>query len=106
MVRKYVCKTSRGSTPPDTILSAAEAVIQDGKSIRTVAAEKDINVTTLWRYIKKVKQEGCENVKFSKGSIHSVFSEQQEHAGSCRISHHSSKYLFWVIPKGGKDSRI
>lgn len=52
MPRTYRRKTSWGSTPLEEIERAASEV-KGGKSIRSVAKERQIDRSTLRRYIKK-----------------------------------------------------
>ena len=78
MVRKYCRKTTRGLIPHDLILTAIDHVINNQRSIRSVAVEMGISTMTLCRYVKQAKAYGIENITFRHGTFHPVFSKDQE----------------------------
>lgn len=55
----------------------ADAVIKDGKKIKTVAKELDICHMTLYRFVKKLRS-GEENIAIGYKKIRLVFNEEQE----------------------------
>lgn len=54
-MRVYKRKTNRGTTSQDLLQKAAEAVINDGRKLKTVARELEICYATLQRYVKKLQ---------------------------------------------------
>lgn len=54
-MRTYERKTQRGTTSVELIQKAADAVIKDGRPLKTVARELEICHTTLQRFVKKLK---------------------------------------------------
>lgn len=54
-MRTYKRKTERGKTSEELLRRAADAVIKDGKKIKTVAREVEICHMTLFRFIKKLR---------------------------------------------------
>ncbi|XP_039462551.1 uncharacterized protein LOC120436157 isoform X1 [Oreochromis aureus] len=78
MPRTYRRKTSWGSTPLEEIERAASEV-KGGKSIRSVAKERQIDRSTLRRYIKKRDTQEVKSVGYSgTASAKRVFSEEVE----------------------------
>ncbi|XP_019212111.1 uncharacterized protein LOC109200988 [Oreochromis niloticus] len=78
MPRTYRRKTSWGSTPLEEIERAASEV-KGGKSIRSVATERQIDRSTLRRYIKKRDTQEVKSVGYSgTASAKRVFSEEVE----------------------------
>ncbi|CAI5674184.1 unnamed protein product [Oreochromis niloticus] len=78
MPRTYRRKTSWGSTPLEEIERAASEV-KGGKSIRSVAKERQIDRSTLRRYIKKRDTQEVKSVGYSgTASAKRVFSEELE----------------------------
>lgn len=57
IMRNYIRKTQRGKTPVDVFERAANEVLVNKKSLRTVAADFEINHMTLQRFCKKQKQK-------------------------------------------------
>lgn len=55
-MRTYKRKTERGKTGLDVFERAANEVLVNGKSLRTVAADFDINFMTLQRFCKRQQQ--------------------------------------------------
>jgi len=51
-MRNYKCKTTRGNTPRD-VLQCAAVEIKNGRSVRSVASEFNIDRMTLKCYITK-----------------------------------------------------
>lgn len=78
MVRTYKRKTSRCDISQDSILAAAKAVIEGGKSIRSQAESVGVSPMTLCRYIKKIKENGYENIKVGYDNKQQVFTSEQE----------------------------
>ncbi|XP_023240420.1 uncharacterized protein LOC111638880 [Centruroides sculpturatus] len=76
-MRTYIRKTTRGSVSQELMQRAADAVIKDGKKIKTVARELDICHMTLYRFVKKLKS-GVENAVVGYKKVRLVFSEEQE----------------------------
>ena len=60
MVRTYKRTSSRGTTPPDVIKAAVEAVLTTGRSVRDVADQYSMCHVTLFRYVKKTSQANAE----------------------------------------------
>lgn len=56
---------------------AADAIIKDGRKIKTVAKELDICHMTLYRYVKKLRS-GVVNITIGYKKVRSVFTEEQE----------------------------
>ncbi|CAH1966294.1 unnamed protein product [Acanthoscelides obtectus] len=54
-MRNYKRKTERGKVSIDLLQRAADAVIRDGRKLKTVARELEICHMTLFRYVKKLK---------------------------------------------------
>uniref|UniRef100_A0A669F7P6 Zgc:113274 n=1 Tax=Oreochromis niloticus TaxID=8128 RepID=A0A669F7P6_ORENI len=78
MPRTYRRKTSWGSTPLEEIERRASEV-KGGKSIRSVAKERQIDRSTLRRYIKKRDTQEVRSVGYSgTASAKRVFSEEVE----------------------------
>ncbi|CAH2003296.1 unnamed protein product [Acanthoscelides obtectus] len=67
IIRNYIRKTGRGKTPVDVFERAANEVLVNKKSLRTVAADFEINHMTLQRFCKKQKQKEDEGLE---GPIH------------------------------------
>ncbi|XP_051795629.1 uncharacterized protein zgc:113274 [Acanthochromis polyacanthus] len=78
MPRKYSRKTNWGSTSLEEMQRAATEV-QDGKSIRKVATERNIDRSTLRRFLKK-KEGGEVTVAGDTGTANAkrVFTEEME----------------------------
>lgn len=57
-MRTYKRKTERGKSSAETFRTAAKEVLDNGRSLRTVADEYSINFMTLHRYCKKMKNKG------------------------------------------------
>lgn len=54
-MRNYKRKTERGKVSIDLLQRAADAVIKDGRKLKTVTRELEICHMTLFRYVKKLK---------------------------------------------------
>lgn len=74
-MRTYKRKTQRGTTSQELLQRAADTVIKDGLKLKTVARELEICLTTLQRYVKKIKSGLTPAVGY-KPSL--VFNEEQE----------------------------
>jgi len=78
MPRTYKRKTSWGSTPLKEMERAATD-IKGGKSIRSVAKERNIDRSTLRRYVKKREAKEVKTVGYSgTAEARRVFSEEVE----------------------------
>lgn len=78
MPRKYCRKTNRGSTPLEEMQRAATEV-QGGKSIRKVAEERNIDRTTLRRFLKKTEGGRVTAAGYSgTANARMVFSREME----------------------------
>lgn len=78
MPRNYKRRTNWGSTPLEEMERAATDV-KGGKSIRSVAKERNIDRTTLRRYIKKKTVKEVKTVGYSgTAEAKRVFSEEVE----------------------------
>ena len=80
MARSYTRKSDWGKTPVDVIERAVELVIEENRSVRSVADEFNICHVTLLRYVQKKKSnpEDSLTVGFIRNRL--VFSPQQEDA--------------------------
>lgn len=76
-MRTYTRKSTRGSVSKELLQTAANAVIKDGRKIKTVARELDICHMTLYRFVKKVRS-GAENITTGYKKPRAVFTEEQE----------------------------
>lgn len=94
-MRNYKRKTQRGTTSQDLLKRAADAVIKDGRKLKTVARELEICHTTLQRYVKKIKSGLTPSVGFKSRM---VFSEDQEAQLSEYILKSASIY-FGLLPE-------
>ena len=107
VMRHFKRKTDRGSTPHDVMLRAARQAKNNGRSIRKVASEFNINYRTLARYCGKVSKAdltGSNTVPiFSVGYQRNrqVFSDQQEHLLVVYMTKSSDIY-FGLSPKGAR----
>lgn len=63
-MRNYKKKTQRGTIPEDVYIRASKEVLENKKSLRTVAADYGVNFMTLQRYCKKVKMQGSREENF------------------------------------------
>ena len=78
MPRTYKRKTSWGSTPLEEMKRAASDV-KGGKSIRSVAKERNIDRSTLSRYMKKREAKEVKTIGYSgTAEAKRVFSEEVE----------------------------
>lgn len=75
MVRAYKRKTERGKTSETLLRQAANAVIQDGRKVKTVARELEICHMTLHRFVKKMRAGKDLTVGYKSRS---VFTAEQE----------------------------
>ena len=103
MTRSYTRKSDRGKTPVDVIERAVELVIEENRSVRSVADEFNICHVTLLRYVRKKKSnpEDSLTVGFIRNRL--VFSPQQEDAiegylKDCRW------HLLWTCPNGVRNT--
>ena len=78
MVRNYIRKTNRSSTPHDLIRHGVSDILFGGRSIRSVASEIGMNVMTLCRYVKEAKTSGPRDFNIGYKSPHQVFTTEQE----------------------------
>lgn len=78
MVRNYIRKTNRSSTPHELIRHGVSEILFAGRSIRSVASELGINVMTLCRYVKEAQTNGTRDFNIGYKSPHQVFSVEQE----------------------------
>lgn len=78
MVRNYIRKTNRSSTPHELIRHGVSEILFAGRSIRSVASEYGINVMTLCRYVKEAQTIGTRDFNIGYKSPHQVFSVEQE----------------------------
>lgn len=76
-MRTYKRKSTRGLVSKELLQTAANAVINDGRKIKTVARELDICHMTLYRFVKKVRA-GEENITTGYKKTRAVFTEEQE----------------------------
>lgn len=76
-MQTYTRKSTRGSVSKELLQTAANAVIKDGRKIKTVARELDICHMTLYRFVKKVRS-GEENITTGYKKARAVFTEEQE----------------------------
>ncbi|KAJ8964234.1 hypothetical protein NQ314_005063 [Rhamnusium bicolor] len=56
-MRTYKRKTDKGKTPPDVMLRAVQMVINEGRSVNSVAKDFTIPQKTLDRYVKKARTQ-------------------------------------------------
>lgn len=75
-MRTYKRKSSRGTISQELMQRAADAVIKEGRKVKTVAKELDISHMTLYRFVKKLKLG--ENARVGYKKVRLVFSEVQE----------------------------
>nr|XP_049704587.1 uncharacterized protein LOC126056252 isoform X1 [Helicoverpa armigera] len=94
-MRTYKRKTERGTTSQDLLQRAADAVIKDGRKLKTVARELEICHTTLQRYVKKIKSGLTPAVGYKPRL---VFNEEQEALLSKYILKSASIY-FGLLPE-------
>ncbi|KAK9745002.1 hypothetical protein QE152_g7319 [Popillia japonica] len=71
----YKHKTERGTTSKKLFQGAADAIINDGCKLKTVAHELEICHTTLQRFMKKIKEEQTSTVGYRPRLI---FNAEQE----------------------------
>lgn len=76
-MRTYTRKSTRGSVSQELMQIAADAVIKDGRKIKTVAKELDICHMTLYRFVKK-RRSGIGNIAIGYKKVRLVFTEEQE----------------------------
>ena len=70
--------TSRGSTPQSVMETAAHAVVQEGRSIRSVAQEYSICHVSLYRFCKKLRADNNVIPKLGYNPHTKVFTNEQE----------------------------
>ena len=97
MTRSYTRKSDRGKTPVDVIERAVELVIEENRSVHSVADEFNICHVTLLRYVRKKKSnpEDSLTVGFIRNRL--VFSPQQENAIEGYLKTAASIY-FGLVP--------
>lgn len=98
MVRTYVKKTSRGSTPIDVYELAAKDVLENKLSIREAAKNHSINFMTLHRFIKKLKQGDEVNKTVGYVKSRQVFNNEQEEQIAKYVLR-CSKICYGLTPK-------
>ena len=77
MVRTYKRKTERGKTSKSLLRQAANAVIQDGRKIKTVARELEICHMTLHRFVKKMRAGSDPTVGYKSRSVFTMEQEKE-----------------------------
>lgn len=99
MVRQYKRKTSRAQTPPDLVLKGINDVISYGRSIRAVASDLNMKVTTLWRYVKQAKAVGdIDSLSIGYAIPSVVFNKTQEESLAKYLTTAANIY-FGLSPK-------
>ena len=78
MPRTFVRKTQRCKTSSDLIMRAINDVIDEKKSVRSVAEKFNINHVTLTRYVKKKRSSTTENITFGYIRNRMIFTVEQE----------------------------
>jgi hypothetical protein len=94
-MRTYKRKTERGTTSQKLLQRAADAVIKDGRKLKTVARELEICHTTLKRFVKKLVAGQTPTVGY-KPRV--VFNAEQEASLASYILTCSSIY-FGLLPE-------
>jgi len=98
MPRKYVRKTNRGTTPHAIMERAMYQVVNERRSLRSVASDFDINHMTLSRFIKKAIEVGVSNTSIGYIGNRKVFNDLQE-ATLERYLLNASFIYFGLTPK-------
>lgn len=75
-MRTYKRKTNRASATQEQFQTAANAILNDGKSIRTAANEFHIPRMTLSRFMEKLKSQEQVTMGYTKSM--QVFNTEQE----------------------------
>ena len=79
MVRKYIQTTDRCLMSKDVMQRAVNEVINENKSIRSVAeAHRIKSPMTLCCYVKKAREQGLEKFQFGYNNKRQIFSDPQE----------------------------
>ena len=78
MPRTFFRKTQRCKTSSDLIMRAINDVIDEKKSVRSVAEKFNINHVTLTRYVKKRRSSTTENITFGYIRNRMIFTVEQE----------------------------
>lgn len=76
-MRTYKRKTDRGTTSEELLRRAADAVIKEGRKIKTVARELDICHMTLFRFIKKLKANETPSVGYKPRLVFKIEEEEE-----------------------------
>ncbi|CAB3225856.1 unnamed protein product [Arctia plantaginis] len=94
-MRNYKRKTERGKVSIELLQRAADAVIKDGRKLKTVARELEICHMTLFRFVKKLKAGVTPTVGYYSRQ---VFNQDQEKTLADYLLKCSSIY-FGLLPE-------
>ncbi len=102
MARTYKRKSTRGKTPADVMMRAVDAVINQKKSIRSVAEDFSICHVTLMRYVKKKKDEPRHHNSGIRAEPASLYGCRRN--GTMQLYHGSSYHL--LLPVTERNSQL